>query len=322
MSTSPLKENDIRPREITDRYLELSLKDAQKMNPAEFVEVPCPGCSSQHQSPKFLKNNFHFVICKDCGSLFCSPRPSQKMLNEFYEKGESSNYWANVFFPAVAESRREKLFRKKAHQISILFPETFRASPITICDVGAGYGIFLEELYSFFLKAKLCAIEPGQALAKKCRVKGFETLETTAEKAESWANRFDLVISSEVLEHIYQPDQFTEALYRLVKPGGTVIVTGLGYEGFDILLLQEKSKSVFPPHHINFLSLQGCKKLFERTGFKKVEVWTPGELDVDIVMNSEFAPEFLKTLCKREGAGSALQDLLKKYGRHIYELLL
>ncbi len=44
---------------------------------------------------------------------------------------------------------------------------------------------------------------------------------------------------------------------------GFLIVIGLGCEGLDIMLLQEKSNVVFPPH-INFLSIKGFDALFSQ----------------------------------------------------------
>lgn len=308
-----MKEEEIRPKNLLDRYLELSLQDARLMDRQKFVAIDCPGCRSPQFRSKFSKNDFEYRQCDRCGSVFCSPRPTQETLLKFYESGDSSGYWANVFFPAVAEARREKLFRKKAGRIAEILSKKGLPDSLSICDVGAGYGIFLEELRAVFPKASLHAVEPGRDLAEKCRAKGFETLETYAEGARAWENRFDLVISSEVIEHVFSPEEFVRSLFHLVKAGGYVLLTGLGYEGFDILTLQEKSKSIFPPHHINFLSVEGFTTLFRNVGFRQCDIWTPGVLDIDIVLNSRLAPEFLQVMSRRAGALEDFQTLL---GRH------
>jgi hypothetical protein len=51
-------------------------------------------------------------------------------------------------------------------------------------------------------------------------------------------------------------------------------------------MLWEKSNSIFPPHHINFMSVAGFEYLFVRAGLDEVEVTTPGLLDVDIICNA------------------------------------
>ena len=41
-----------------------------------------------------------------------------------------------------------------------------------------------------------------------------------------------------------------------------------------------------PPYHLNFLSKQGMEIIFTKAGFNKVNILTPGRLDVQIVQKS------------------------------------
>jgi len=295
------------------KYLELSRHDAEAFAPDAFVHIPCPGCGGYEVVPRLEKTVFRYVICAACGSLFCDPRPGPDLLDRFYGESESSKYWAETFFPAIAEARREKIFRKRASRLSELL-KAHNFTPDSICDVGAGYGIFLEELKSFFPESTLSAIEPGTRLASMCREKGFTTLEASVEHASEWHGRFSLVVCSEVIEHVFSTEDFLRSIYLLLKPGGYALITGLGFEGFYILSLMENSDSISPPHHLNFLSLAGFERLFVRTGFSSVEVMTPGELDVDIVRNNPQKTEFVRALEKRgDVALQEFQAFLKKH---------
>jgi len=293
-----IKEHEIRPKKLYDKYLKLSREDAQKFDKSQFCEVNCPGCGIKDSKFKFNKNGFNYVICNKCGSLYCSPRPSRDTLEDFYQNSKSSNYWSKTFYPAVAETRRKKIFKKKAEQIYHLLKKN-KFKPKEICDVGAGYGILLEELQHFLKDSEFFAIEPNQEEVQICKSKNFQTLETTAEDSSKWHNRFDMVISSEVIEHVYSTFDFVDSLYNLITDNGYCLVTGLGFEGFDILTLQKNSNSIFPPHHLNFLSIDGFKRLFHKFKFSDVQVWTPGELDVNIVLNSPYCTDFIKVLSSR-----------------------
>lgn len=316
-----MKESDIRPADLHNEYLRLSALDAERFFvSADRIAMPCPACDSSQISPVFEKNGFAFSECRQCASIYQTPRPPLAEFEKFYGDSPSSNYWAGTFFPAVVEARRDKVFRPRVERLRLMCQEA-GLEPGTVVDVGAGYGIFLEEWRKILPKSRVCAVEPGAALAKICREKGLEVLECLAEQAEAWHGIGDLVTCFEVIEHAHNPLEFIKAIARLVKPGGFVLVSGLGIEGFDIQVLWDKSKSVSPPHHINFLSVSGFETLFKRAGFDRVKVTTPGGLDVDIVCNaladealtSSYA-RFIRTLQRRgQQAMADFQDLLVRH---------
>ena len=65
------------------------------------------------------------------------------------------------------------------------------------------------------------------------------------------------------------------------------IFTTLSGTGADISVLWEKSKSVSPPHHLNFLNPKSIPILLERIGLSAIDISTPGKLDVDIMSNAK-----------------------------------
>jgi len=318
-----VKEAEIRPQNLLDRYMELSARDGAELNKDFFKTIPCPGCGEQNSDLKFKKNGFSYQSCKSCFSLYCSPRPSSEQLSGLYSESESSTYWSQVFFPAVQEPRREKLFRPKAKKIAKLIQDKgIRVGKI--CDVGAGHGLFLEELRSELSEEmSLFAIEPDGTSSKILRDKGFEVLRALVEESSEWAGKFDFIICSEVIEHVFDANQFLASLSRLLAPGGYCLVTGLGCEGYDVLTLGEHSKAVSPPHHLNFLSHQGFEKAFKRNGFSSVSIETPGKLDLDIVLNSKTPSDFAEAIQRRGSeAMEAFQSFLQEFNlsSHVWVL--
>lgn len=279
-----MKEEDIRPQDLHEEYLRLSQKDAGTFfsDVSKFQDILCPACSSKEVKKAFVKDGFGFVTCSQCGTLFQSPRPTIEAFEQFYIESPSSNYWAETFFPRIAEARREYIFRPRVKRISDYCEEN-RISHNTVIDVGAGYGIFLDEWRNYHPDDSVKAIEPGAKLAQECRYKNIDTLEVFAEHAKDLHETGDLVTCFEVIEHVHSPVTFIKSLSLLAKSGSHVLVSGLGVDGFDIQVLWDQSKSISPPHHINFMSVKGFKLLFERAGFVDVDILTPGMLDVEIV---------------------------------------
>lgn len=317
-----MKEKDIRPKEIFDKYLQLSKVDGEKLDRNFFTNVNCPSCSSTEVKRSILKNNFTYIECNVCNSLYCNPRPSASQLNMLYTSSPSSDFWSKVFFPNVKESRIERMFKPKAKKILELISQK-NLSIHTICDVGAGHGLLLNEINKLSSNFELFAIEPDRNSANICKSHGFQTLQKISEEAVEWKEKFDLVLSLEVLEHVFSPLDFIGSIYNLVRDDGYALLTGLGYEGYDILTLQDKSNSLFPPHHLNFLSILGFEELFKKAGFKSIEIWTPGVLDVDIVINSNISNPFLEAVTRRgENTVREFQKFLiaNKLSSHVWIL--
>ncbi len=301
-----MKEYEIRPEALLNRYLELSAQDAAScFGNAPRTAVACVACGGTHSTHQFEKNGFGYAQCADCGTLFQSPRPASAAFEAFYRRSESSKYWAEVFYPAVAEVRREKIFRPRVERLTQLCVE--RGIQVEcLIDVGAGYGIFLDEWRRRHPRVHALAIEPYSALAQECRSKGFEVVEDIVENVTGHDNSADLVTCFEVLEHVYAPLDFVQLLKGLARPGGYVFLSTLGIDGFDLQVLWEKSTQISPPHHINFLSLQGFERLFQGAGLVDIAVTTPGQLDVDIVRNAvQRDPDLLNG---RRFLGNLLRD--------------
>ena len=281
-----MKEADIRPEHLLRRYLDLSAEDAERCFAGIAREpIGCVACGAGESQPQFTKHGFAYARCTVCGTLYQSPRPGLAAFERFYRDSASSRFWADEFFPAVAEARRASIFQPRVERLAALCAS--RGIRIErLVDVGAGFGIFLDEWRQRWPATELLAIEPGAKLAAICRNRGFSVVEDIVENVRGYDGYGDLAVCFEVLEHVYDPVGFIRILSRLVRPGGHVLVSTLGVDGWDIQTLWENSNSVFPPHHINFLSLKGFERAFHRAGMVNVDISTPGKLDVDIVRNA------------------------------------
>jgi SAM-dependent methyltransferase len=312
-----MKEHEIRPEALLNRYRELSAQDAEHcFGDAARAPVACVACGRTESTHQFDKHGFAYAQCNDCATLYQSPRPPIAAFEAFYRQSESSRYWAEVFFPAVAEVRREKIFRPRVERLAGLCGE--RGLTVErLIDVGAGYGIFLDEWRRVFPNGHALAVEPSGSLAQACRAKGFEVVEDIVENVKGHDASADLVTCFEVLEHVYAPLDFVRVLAGLAKPGGWVFVSTLGIDGFDLQVLWEKSGQISPPHHINFLSVSGFDALFRRAGLVDVSITTPGQLDVDIVRNAAkqdpallAGQRFLQNMLEDDDRAAAFQQFL------------
>lgn len=277
-----MKEEEIRKRAVFNRYLELVAEDVRAIfkDRSCFIQIDCPACGGKDYRYQFEKLGFTYVLCPDCGTLFVNPRPPYELLMDFYTKSPSTSFWVHEFFAPVAEARREKIFRPRADYISDTFPEMSNG---VIGDIGAGFGIFLEECARSWPSARLIAIEPSPEMIAICQDKGLEVIPCAVEDVQGWDSQFDLLTSFELFEHLSYPDEFLKKVWRLLRPGGGLFLTTLNGEGFDIQILWEKSKSIAPPHHLNFFNPCSITRLLQANSFTIEKVDTPGKLDWDIL---------------------------------------
>ena len=298
-----MKEKDIRSRQVQDEYLALCERDAAEWlaRKAEFVEVDCPACGSSDRQAAFVKQGYRYSLCGGCGTLFLSRRPTEARLAEFYSTSRGARYWAKEFYPRCAEKRRASVYRPRAEYVKELegiYGKRFGA----LLDVGTGYGVFLEELAKVFPGAEVKGVEPGAELARVCRERGLDVFEGTVARATAFRDRFDFCSCFEVLEHVFSPLGFLGEISAVLKRGGVLFQNTLGCEGFDIQVMWEKHRNVYPVNHINILSIRGFEVLLERAGYRNVRITTPGRLDVDIIRSQmpwDEIPRFLRTLYAR-----------------------
>jgi len=281
-----MKESEIRPQNLFDEFLEIAKQDAVSFfsKRKSFVNIICcPVCNRKNNPVAFRKERFDYRECLKCGTLYVSPRPTKKMMQEFYRKSQSSKFLAEKFYKATENARREKIFRPRAIEISDIVKEYCESSKRFV-DIGSGYGTFLEEIKSQELFSEIYGIEPSPHLADVCRSKGFEIIESTLENMKV-ENSFDFATSFELLEHVYSPEEFLLAVNKILIKKGILYLTTLNCKGFDLLILRENSKSISPPHHINFINPGSLKMLLLKTGFEIIDISKPCKIDIDIVLN-------------------------------------
>ena len=314
-----MKETDIRNPQTHERYLELVREDAIAFfgDKTQLEETGCPACGAHRFKAEFVKFGFTYGTCDGCRTLYVNPRPKIGPLTGFYVNSPSSLFWVEEFFKPVAEARREKMFRPRAQHVAQLLPQFSRAK---IGDIGAGYGLFLEELRRFWPEGDFFAIEPSPEMAEICRGKGLGVAEAMIEDLQGADGTFALLTAFELLEHLHTPETMIRKAFTLLRPGGYFLATTLSGEGFDIQTLWEKSRTVFPPHHLNFLNPESLANLCRRVGFEVTAAETPGVLDWQIVESAAQRGEaevarFWRTVA-RNGSAEAKQDLQAWITRH------
>ncbi len=288
-----LSENDIRPDVLLEGQRVAVEKDVNFLvsRISAFVPVSCPACDGMEAVPRFKKNQISYVTCTRCQTFFVNPRPPQVVLEEFYSSSANYAYWNKYIFPTTEAARREKIFIPRVDRVLELCAR-HGVSSGSLLEVGSGFGTFCEELMSRKVFEKVVAIEPTPDLAETCRRRGIEVIESPIEKVSlNNQHLFDVIVSFEVIEHLFSPKDFIAECKRLLKSGGLLIITCPNGNGFDVEVLGAASDTV-DHEHLNYFNPRSMKILLEREGFEMIESMTPGKLDAELVRKKVLAGVF------------------------------
>lgn len=286
MTTKPsarLRETEIRPDELYDETMRVHELDRQfLMARAErFVEVACPACGEASARPRFEKAGFRYVDCTRCTTMYVSPRPSLELLHEFYAASLNYKHWNETVFPASAEVRRHKIFVPRVQRVLDIC-KRLGVTTGTLLEVGAGFGLFCEEMKKTGFFQRVVAVEPTPHLAAHCRSIGLDVEEKPIEKVDMQGQRPSVVASFEVVEHLFSPRAFIEACVQNLAPGGLLVLSCPAVSGFDVVVLGPVTETV-DFEHLNYFSPKSLGGLLQACGLEVVETSTPGKLDADIV---------------------------------------
>jgi 2-polyprenyl-3-methyl-5-hydroxy-6-metoxy-1,4-benzoquinol methylase len=320
VSEESLTETEIRPDQLMAKQAELFANDIRRIQQyiSQFVLIDCPACGSKKFTQRFEKDSFVYVDCADCKTMFMNPRPTPQILEMYYSTSENYAFWNKFIYSTSEEARRNKIFKPRAQRLQEIC-EHYGVAKNLLLEIGAGFGTFCQEIQERGLFKKVVAVEPTPDLAQACRNKGIETIDQPIERANLSCVDADVIVSFEVIEHLFNPGEFVQSCWRRLRPGGLLVLTCPNIRGFDISVLQKLSNSI-DLEHLNYFHPESLAGLISKFGFEIKEVFTPGKLDAELVRKKILSGEF--DISDKPFLKSVLIDNWDKIGSSFQEFLV
>ncbi|MBM4339267.1 MAG: class I SAM-dependent methyltransferase [Deltaproteobacteria bacterium] len=226
----------------------------------EMEKISCPVCGEVEYRFLHREGEFQMVKCSSCQFIYLNPRPTNKSLLHFYQgylpEGESSvDAWQRMM---------QSVFQKAANLIDH-YKKRGR-----LLDIGAGFGFFLSEMKE--RGWEVAGVEISQkALAYARDVLRLTVHEGPLEKIGFPESGFDVVSGFYVIEHLPQPIEFLKECYRILKPGGLLLLryphtspikSFLRFIGFENRLYDL-------PAHLSDFSPEMIQQCLKKAGFKE-----------------------------------------------------
>lgn len=236
----------------------------------------CPVCASSALIPQadipsnqyymFDRNLYHIDRCGGCELLFINPMPSNTFLRRHYTQAFNHD---TLFMP-----RRKDQDQKLIDEIIATMGDRPRAG-IKYYEIGIGAGHFSHHVHQNGLDVRGCELSGGMAAKQH----PFPVDDGLFQEF-GYADAFDIVSSSHVLEHANDPVAVVRAIHKSLKPGGVAAIRvpnaeGSYYRLASLLLGPHKWDTFLPvPDHLTIFTAKGFGELFQRNGFQVEQLRT------------------------------------------------
>lgn len=211
-----------------------------------------------------LPAEYNVVICRRCGFVYADPAATQHDYDRFYCE------WSKYDDSATATGSGVSPY--DAARLSATASDIARALPsraASILDAGCATGGLLTALRDHGFTA-VAGLDPSPRCAAACRERGFEAYVGSIGSAPAHMPKFDCVVFSHVLEHVYDIPAFFAAARRLLAPGGYLYLEtpdASRYADYLYAAFQE-----FNTEHLNHFSPRALENTGRRFGFQPVLV--------------------------------------------------
>ncbi len=191
----------------------------------------CDVCGSANSTPINCLTTYtagqEVDVCRDCGFVFVSHRRSFKEIadswsHEIFANGEGEKTQGELY-TAVRPAIRARLI----HILETIDQE-LGIHGASICDIGAGEGVFLDYVEKLKQPSSVFAIEPSDKnceLLTKLGINNFcGTIEDYLSSSNHSSGQFDIAVIQWTLECCADAKDMLKAAWGLVKPGGHIVI--------------------------------------------------------------------------------------------------
>ncbi|MDH4418059.1 hypothetical protein DBR12_13605 [Acidovorax sp. HMWF029] len=137
-----------------------------------------------------------------------------------------------------------------------------------LLDVGCGNGSFLKLAQKAGWSVHGIDFDP--IAVAEARKGGMDIYLGSIEQLEAQEGTYDWITCSHVLEHVHDPQNLLQSMYRLLRPGGilwlqTPNIESIGYRAYGTSWI-----GIDPPRHLTLMSIETLHKTLENSGFRTI----------------------------------------------------
>lgn len=217
------------------------------------------------------RHEFRIYRCDSCGSGFLNQPPHSQWLQAIYQYSGQALTQTISLEEVLARELEFPNCKLDAERIACQADRINQSGDAKALDIGSGFGFYTWALRK--LAYSTVSINPGKYENQVFKsLNGDEPLAVMFENYQT-TKTFGVVIMSQVLEHLLEPDRAIGKVSGLLSPGGVLACAVPNYDSFLVKLLGARDNAcLWVPEHVNYFTENGLKALLERNGFEVVKV--------------------------------------------------
>lgn len=239
---------------------------------AEQIIPVCVVCRSNQVNYFCHKNSCWLYRCAQCRLVFVAPLPEEtsSIYAQDYFTGAERGY-GYVDYDTDKQAM-EKVFIGYLKQLENLLTKTNRS----ILDIGAATGYFLDLARRQGWET--AGIEISDYAAKVARQRGLDVKTGVVGQDLFPVSFFDVITMWDVLEHVRDPRSDLTRVYRLLRPGGLLLINTPNSGSFLARLLGTGWHLLVPPEHLHYFTPKSLALLLEQLGFEVLKISFQGKV--------------------------------------------
>lgn len=230
----------------------------------------CPVCSNRRsrlvkeQLPGYVEGHLYDIFeCVSCDTQFAPiSGHDKKLYSIIYSSKNLPGYERyRTYSKNVRNSKHPlKMLCRQESTYAVLPSYLAHIKPKKILEVGSGYGYLTYALNKSGYSAKGIDISSSAVKsAKKHFGDYYQNIDVENYKSNT---KYDLIIATELIEHLRDPVEFIRSCAKLLSPDGRILVTTPNKNFVDGAIWQTD----LPPVHIMYLSETSLRKIGEKVG--------------------------------------------------------
>jgi len=231
------------------------------------LEFPaCPFCGSDQREIRYAGfGEFKVVRCAACGVHYLYPRLTEAAMQSAYRRGDyfAGGEWgyADTSYAAQERALRAtfKRLMRNLHKHQLTGGD--------LLEIGCGYGYLLEEARGFFRSRT--GIEMSHDAAAIASKRADRIYEGGLQQLPS-GEKFDCIIATHVIEHVYDPLTFLGDIARHARVGGKIALATPDMNSVLRKMMGRRWPSFKIPEHILYFDAKTLSALMKKAGLRDV----------------------------------------------------